>query len=108
MSGTEMTSLPPQSNMADFSPLSTNPHPPHDVIHPTWPTFYPLSTNPDPRIKTRPPSLDQLALLLLCRAFRYNMQFISSSQMAESVFYLNKQLGSFLNVFFFYYGKSAF
>ena len=38
----------------------------------------------------------------LCKAFRYNMQFISSSQMAESVFYLNKQLGSFLNVFVFF------
>ena len=25
--------------MADFSPLSTNHNPPHDVIHPTWPTF---------------------------------------------------------------------
>ena len=59
MSRAEMTFSPPQSNMADFSPLSTNPHPPHDVIHPTWPTFCLLSTNPDPRIKTRLPSLDQ-------------------------------------------------
>ena len=53
-----MTSHPPKSNMADFSPLSTNPHP-------NMATFYPLSTNPEPRIKTRPLSPHQLVLLLI-------------------------------------------
>ena len=48
-----MTSLPPKSNMADSFPLSTNPHPSHDVIHPTWPTFSPLSTNQIPQTSKR-------------------------------------------------------
>ena len=51
--------------MADFFPLSTNPHLPHDVIHPTWPTFCLLSTNPEPRIKTRLTPPDQQVLLLI-------------------------------------------